>query len=223
MHTRYISILVWIALGLMATLNTVAQERVKLLVQTNKGKFTIELFNETPLHRDNFLRFVDTHRYDGTIFHRVIRDFMVQGGNVLSRDLALDAELPEDSISGTVPAEFLPKVYIHERGMLAAAREGDEVNPERVSSASQFYIVTGRYYTDFDLDKIESTRGWKYTPEQRQAYKFKGGAAHLDGTYTIFGRLIDGWKTIDKIQRVSTNGDDRPLKNIYIKSIKRIE
>lgn len=223
MHTRYISLCVLLPLCLVATVNAFAQERVKLLVKTNKGKFIIELFNETPLHRDNFLRFVDNHRYDGTIFHRVIRDFMVQGGNILSRDLAPDTELPEDSIAGTIPAEIIHQTYIHERGMLAAAREGDDVNPERVSSASQFYIVTGRYYTDFDLDKIEATREWKYTPEQRQAYKFRGGAAHLDGTYTIFGRLIDGWKTIDKIQRANTNGNDRPLKNIYIKSIERIQ
>lgn len=220
---KAISCIIFISFCLMCSLSSVAQERVKLLVKTNKGKFTIELFNETPMHRDNFLRLVDSRRYDGTIFHRVIRDFMVQGGNILSRDLAPDAELPDDSISGTLPAELLHQIYIHERGMLAAAREGDDINPDRVSSASQFYIVTGRYYTDYDLDKLEATRKWKYTPEQRQAYKFKGGAAHLDGAYTIFGRLIDGWKTIDKIQRVGTNGDDRPLKNVYIKSIERIQ
>lgn len=190
-----------------------------MLVETSKGKFVLELFNETPRHRDNFLSKVRSGAYDGTIFHRVIKEFMVQGGNLLSKDLGKksDEELADDSTSGTIEAEIQPQLFIHERGMLAAARLSDDENPKRESSASQFYIVTGKYCTDLDLKKEMEKNGQHYTEAQREAYKIHGGAPHLDGAYTIFGRLLDGWGTIDKIQRVETDDNDRPLKNVYVK------
>ena len=114
----------------------------------------------------------------------------------------------------------MPQKFVHVRGYIGAAREGDDVNPEKRSSFSQFYVVTGKYYTDMDLDDMEANRSWKYTPEQREGYKLQGGAAHLDGGYTVFGRLIDGWNTIDKIQRVDTDDDNRPLKNVLIKRMR---
>ena len=197
-----------------------AQEsRTQILVETTKGKFVLELFNETPRHRDNFIEKVKSGAYDGTIFHRVIKEFMVQGGNMLSKEAQYQktAELEDDSLSGTLEEEILPKLFIHERGMLAAARLSDELNPKRLSSASQFYIVTCKYYTVLDLKKEVEKNGMDYTQEQKDAYMYKGGSPHLDGAYTIFGRLLDGWGTIDKIQRVETDEADRPLKNIYVK------
>ena len=209
-----------IALLFSLTFGAQAQEqRTQILVETSKGKFILELFNETPRHRDNFIAKVKSGAYDGTIFHRVIKEFMVQGGNMLSKETQYQktAELEDDSLSGTLEAEILPKLFVHERGMLAAARLSDELNPKRLSSASQFYIVTGKYYTVLDLKKEVEKNGMDYTQEQKDAYIYKGGAPHLDGAYTIFGRLLDGWGTIDKIQRVETDEADRPLKNIYVK------
>ena len=209
-----------IALLFSLTFGAQAQEqRTQILVETTKGKFILELFNETPRYRDNFIAKVKSGAYDGTIFHRVIKEFMVQGGNMLSKETQYQktAELEDDSLSGTLEAEILPKLFVHERGMLAAARLSDELNPKRLSSASQFYIVTGKYYTALDLKKEVEKNGMDYTQEQKDAYMYKGGAPHLDGAYTIFGRLLDGWGTIDKIQRVETDEADRPLKNIYVK------
>lgn len=198
-----------------------AQDRPQVLVETSKGAFLIELFNETPIHRDRFLQHVDQHDYDSVLFHRVIKDFMVQTGNLQTKGLAASKPLGDDSQEATLAGEFHPELFVHVRGALAAARQPDEENPEKRSSYSQFYIVTGKYYTDFDLDEFEAGRSWKYSPAQREAYKLQGGAAHLDGDYTVFGRLLDGWGTIDKIQRVQTDDNNRPLKNVLIKRMSR--
>ncbi|KGN86500.1 MULTISPECIES: peptidylprolyl isomerase [unclassified Porphyromonas] len=195
------------------------EERTQVLVETSKGKLVLELYNETPKHRDNFLRMVESKAYDGVVFHRVIREFVVQGGNLNSKGLGREQELPDDSISGVIPAEIMTDLFVHERGALAAARQSDEVNPGRVSSASQFYIVTGKYHTAFDLEEIMSQNGIKYTEAQKEGYMMRGGTPSLDGAYTVFGRLIEGWKVIDKIQRVETDEVDRPIKDIVIKSM----
>lgn len=197
-------------------------KRPQVLVETSKGKFILELFNETPKHRDAFLARVEQGDYQGTLFHRVIKGFMIQGGNLLSKGKKANEELDEDEAAGTIPAEFRPEQYVHVRGVLAAARQGDETNPERKSSGSQFYIVTGKFYTALDLDGESNKHGIKYTEEQRKAYMTEGGAAHLDGTYTIFGRVLDGYKVVDKIQRVETNDEDRPTKNVVILRMTRL-
>lgn len=206
---------------LLSITNLWSQKRTQVLVVTNKGKFVVELFDETPLHKEAFLSNVRAGKYEGTQFHRVIKNFMVQGGHPLTKGLKYEEELPEDTISGTVKPEFMSDLFVHERGVLAAARQGDEVNPQRLSSASQFYIVTGKYYTAYDLEKESAKHGVVYNEEQRKAYMLRGGAAHLDGTYTIYGRLLGDkdFKTIDKIQRVDTDGDDRPLKPVVIISM----
>lgn len=193
------------------------EERTQVLLETSKGKIVLELYNETPLHRDNFIANVKSGNYDGVIFHRVIREFVIQGGNLNSKALVKGQELEDDQQAGTLPAELMPERFIHERGALAAARQPDEVNPEKVSSASQFYIVTGKYHTAFDLDELEQKHGYKYTAEQRDAYMMHGGTPSLDGAYTVFGRLLEGWSVVDKIQRVSTNDEDRPEKDVFIK------
>lgn len=208
-----ICLLVCPILGAAQDLN----ERTRVLVSTSKGDFVLELYNETPIHRDTFLKNVRSGVYEGVQFHRVIKNFMIQAGHPGTKGLSPKDDLPEDSDEGSLPAEILPEKYIHERGALAAARQADEVNPEKRSSITQFYIVTGSYYTDMDLDEHETSNKLKYTSEQREAYKLKGGAPHLDGGYTVFGRLIDGFKIVDKIQRADTNSGDRPLKPIIIK------
>ena len=218
MKRYFFALLLLVALAPFAQAQST--DRPQILVETTKGTFIIELFNETPIHRDSYLKLVREHAFDGVQFHRVIKDFMIQTGNLQTKDLKREQELPDDAHEETLQAEPMPSLFIHERGFIGAARQGDDENPEKRSSFSQFYIVTGKYYTDMDLDQMEQGRDWRYTPEQRSAYKLKGGAAHLDGGYTVFGRLLDGWGTIDKIQRVETDDNDRPLKNVIIKRMR---
>ncbi len=219
MRTIFLATFCWLIASVGLTLwsqESKAPERTRVRFETNKGDFTVELYNETPKHRANFLRLVEEKAYDNVIFHRVVKNFVVQGGNLQTKNWQKDSILPEDSTAGEIEAEIMPKLFIHERGALAAARQPDEVNPEKKSSGSQFYVVTGNYYTDFDLDEMEQKNGVHYTPEQREKYMFKGGTPALDGAYTVFGRLIDGWKTIDKIQRIETDEVENPIKTVRI-------
>ncbi|OAV71417.1 putative peptidyl-prolyl cis-trans isomerase [Bacteroidales bacterium Barb4] len=197
-----------------------AQEKETLvLIDTDMGKIKVRLFNETPLHRDNFIKNVNDRLYDGLLFHRVIRQFMIQGGDTESKNALPEVHLGEGDLGYTVPAEFVFPRYFHKRGMLCAARTGDGENPEKASSASQFYIVTGKHFTGMDLDKIEKNEGKSFTPEQRKAYMEEGGTPHLDGNYTVFGEVVSGMKAVDKIQFSPVGNEDRPLKNIKIKSM----
>ena len=207
-------------IGLLSSLHLQAQE-VETLVQidTDMGKIKVKLFNDTPQHRDNFIKNVKEKRYDGLLFHRVIKQFMVQGGDINSKDAPIEQHLGDGDPGYTIPAEIVYPKYFHKRGMLCAARTSDDENPERASSGTQFYIVTGKFYTEMELDKMEEKDNKTFTPEQREAYMLGGGAPHLDGTYTIFGEVIKGMKVVDKIQFVETNEDDRPLKNIKIKTM----
>ena len=194
-----------VALSALISVHLQAQEvETLVLIDTDMGKIKVKLFNDTPQHRDNFIKNVKEHRYDGLLFHRVIKQFMVQAGD----------------LDYTIPAEIVYPKYFHKRGMFAAARTGDDENPERASSATQFYIVTGKFFTEMELDKMEKEQGITFTPEQRQAYMLEGGTPHLDGKYTIFGEVVSGMKAVDKIQFTETNADDRPVKNIKIKSMK---
>ena len=198
-----------------------AQEKeIVVLMNTDMGKIKVKLYNETPQHRNNFIKQVNAGQYNGLLFHRVIRQFMIQAGDITSKDAPSDRKLGEGDLDYTIPAEIVYPTYFHKRGQLCAARTGDDVNPERASSAIQFYIVTGKHFTEGELDKMEREKGVKLTPEQRQAYMIDGGAPHLDGTYTVFGEVIKGIKVVDKIQFVRTDENDRPLKNVKIKSMK---
>lgn len=194
-----------------------------VLIDTDMGKVKVKLFNDTPKHRDNFIKNVNEKLYDGLLFHRVIKQFMIQAGDVNSKDAPMDKHLGDGDLDYTIPAEIVYPKYFHKAGMLCAARTGDDVNPERASSATQFYIVTGNFFTEMELDKMEKEKNITLTPEQKQAYMLEGGAPHLDGKYTIFGEVISGMKTVMKIQMVETNEDDRPLKNIKIKSMKIVK
>ena len=206
--------------GLMTSVHLQAQD-VETLVQidTDMGKIKVKLFNDTPQHRDNFIKNVKEKRYDGLLFHRVIKQFMIQGGDINSKDAPIEQHLGDGDPGYTIPAEIIYPKYFHKRGMLCAARTSDEENPERASSGTQFYIVTGKFYTEMELDKMEKNDNKTFTPEERQAYMLEGGTPHLDNKYTVFGEVVSGMKVVDKIQFVETNESDRPLKNIKIKTM----
>jgi len=207
------------ALGLTSN----KKKGVRVMLETTKGNIELKLYNETPLHRDNFKKLVKEGAYDSLLFHRVIRNFMIQGGDPDSKRAQSGAELGEGDKPYTLPAEFrLEEGIYHRRGVLAAAREGDDVNPEQRSSAMQFYIVWGKIYDDEGLDKIQErldarTGGRvKMTPEMRETYKTVGGTPHLDGQYTVFGEVVSGLDVVDAIQQVPTDENDRPLEDVRI-------
>jgi cyclophilin family peptidyl-prolyl cis-trans isomerase len=186
---------------------------------TSSGIIILRLSDSTPLHRDNFLRLVRGHFYDSLLFHRVIRNFMIQGGDPKSRYALPGQPLGDSSPPYTIPAEFRVTLF-HRRGVLAAARESDDVNPGRASSSSQFYIVQGKKYTDMGLDSVEAKRLKRKIPEnEREVYKTLGGSPFLDQQYTIFGEVVSGMETVDRIAAEPTSiGEDRdrPLKDIRI-------
>lgn len=257
------------------TKKTAATEQVKELdangdalveIKTTEGDVTVRLYGDTPRHRDNFLSLVRDGYYDGVLFHRVIDGFMIQTGDPDSKNAAAGTMLGSGGPGYTVESEIVYPRHFHKRGALAAARQGDQVNPERRSSGSQFYIVTGKTYTDSTLtqterqmqmmqkqkifngltmqykDSIMSMRRnrdqaglqalqdelvaktekeaaenpVKYTPEQREAYVKVGGTPHLDDQYTVFGEVVKGMETVDKIEKVETDSHDRPLSDVKI-------
>jgi cyclophilin family peptidyl-prolyl cis-trans isomerase len=189
---------------------------------TSQGKITLRLYDETPLHRDNFLKLVENHTYDGLLFHRVIKNFMVQAGDPKSRDAKPGQPLGDGTLGYTVPAEFRPEL-IHKRGALCAARQGDQVNPKKASSATQFYIVQGQVWDDKTLDMMEQRFGKKFTAEQRKVYTTVGGTPHLDGDYTVFGEVVDGMEVINKISDLPCDRMDRPVEDVKIISVKVIK
>ena len=200
-----------------------AEERPEVLIETTMGNIRVALYNETPLHRDNFLKLIrEYHYYDSLLFHRVIPDFMIQAGDPYSKNAPKGAVLGDHSLDYTIPAEIrLPQIY-HKRGALAAAREPDMVNPKRESSSSQFYIVYGRKQDERGLqrgrDNLRQLFGdsIKMTDEMREAYTTVGGTPHLDGGYTVFGEVLEGMYVVDRIQRVERDANDRPLEDVRI-------
>ena len=197
-----------------------AQEAETLvLIETDKGKIKVKLYNDTPLHRDNFIKNVNEHRYDGLLFHRVIKQFMIQAGDINSKDAPPDMHLGDGDLDYTIPAEIVFPKHFHKRGALCAARTSDDVNPERASSATQFYIVTGQFYTEMELDKMTKEKGMRFTPEQKEAYMLEGGTPHLDGKYTIFGEVAEGMDAVEKIENSPTGRMDKPVEDQKINSV----
>jgi len=184
-------------------------------ITTKFGDMTGILYNETPIHRDNFLKLIGEGFYDGLLFHRVISGFMIQGGDPESKAAPAGVSLGNGGPGYTLQAEFKPE-FIHKKGALAAARTGDFMNPERRSSGSQFYIVQGSPVTQDDMDRFVS-QGKPYTETQMAIYKKLGGTPFLDFEYTVFGEIIDGFDVIDAIAAVQKDGQDRPLDNIVMK------
>lgn len=197
-------------------------ERIRVRMETTAGKFTLELFNETPIHRDNFVHLVREGFYDGILFHRVIKNFMVQAGDPESKLAPAGKELGEGDVGYTLPAEIRTPEIFHRRGMLAAAREGDEVNPERRSSGAQFYVVWGKRLEEAELRELRKRcdpyleKPVELTSDMLRAYRIDGGTPHLDGQYTVFGRVVKGLKVIGRIQRTRTDEHDRPVEDVRI-------
>ena len=239
----------------------------RVLMHTNKGDIKLKLYNDTPLHRDNFIKLVKEGQYNGLLFHRVIKDFMIQGGDVTSKDAPMNKQLGAGDLGYTVPAEFRYPKYFHKKGALAAPRQPDDINPQKKSDMSQFYIVQGKVYTSGELDTLEmianqdikekamqkffypvraelrmqkasnkreyqkrrrkinaqvdsmvrATPGHLlFTKEQRKAYTTEGGCHHLDGNYTVYGELIEGFDVLDIIAGQPRDEYDRPKKDIRI-------
>ena len=218
--------LITLLLILVATVATAKREkRTTIEMLTSKGKITIELFNETPLHRDNFIKLVEQGFYNNLLFHRVIQDFMIQGGDPDSKNAPEGKTLGEGGPGYDIPAEFRFPQLFHKRGALAAAREGDEVNPAKNSSGSQFYIVWGRTYDKDELEKIvhrveQRSNGTITFPEEIKRYYLRyGGTPHLDGAYTVFGQVTKGLDVVNAIQQVDTDRNDRPIEDVKILNV----
>jgi peptidylprolyl isomerase/peptidyl-prolyl cis-trans isomerase B (cyclophilin B) len=242
----------------------ISEKNSFVLIETDLGNIKIMLFNETPIHRDNFIKLANENFYDGIIFHRVINSFMIQGGDPSTKPSSSQQKDTLDDTGYVLDAEFIPHLY-HKKGALAAARMGDSVNPKKESSGSQFYIVQGKVFTPDELNMLEVKRNenlrkstlnnlildranklidegqnpdfnkikedlkdtidiviknlpvYKYSADQIEIYTSIGGTPHLDGDYTVFGEVIEGLDIVDKIAAVTTDGSDRPLKDIRMK------
>ena len=180
-------------------------------IETTVGACIIRLYNETPLHRDNFLKLTKKRIYNGTLFHRVIGNFMIQGGDPDSKNAKPGMRLGEGDLGYTIPAEFRDSLF-HKKGVLAAARDD---NPEKASSGCQFYIVQGKTFTDQQLDELETSRLKFKIPEwQRDIYKTLGGAPHLDRNYTVYGEVVKGLEIVDSIAGRATDPNNRPINDI---------
>lgn len=203
-------------IALVFIVASAAAQTYKAVMDTDMGEIEIMLFDNTPKHRDNFIKLCKDGFYNGLLFHRVIPDFMVQAGDPTSKDAAPGTPLGSGNNGYRIDAEFVEENF-HQKGALAAARDN---NPEKQSSGCQFYIVTGKKYTAEDLKKIESRLTRKPTEAQIKVYEEIGGTPHLDGSYTVFGQVIKGIEVAEKIQAVPRNQMDRPNENVRIKSVK---
>ena len=215
----------FLLLMLTMALPTMAQQR-QVLLETTEGNILLALYDDTPRHRDNFLRLVEEHFYDSLLFHRVIKGFMIQAGDPDSRHAEPGQSLGEGDIGYTLEPELFSKdgrlLHHHCRGVLAMAREGDDVNPERRSSGCQFYIVWGTRYSTNNLktigERLDSMTQHRVvmTPEMTNLYRKTGGSPHLDGQYTVFGEVVEGLDVVERIQRTYTDDYDRPVYDVRI-------
>ena len=272
MKTNQLLIIVMFLVGILASCGAGSnqknnmEKRTRVKLETTQGDIVVALYNETPKHRDNFIKLAKEGVYDSTLFHRVIKQFMIQAGDPDSKTANDTASLGSGDVGYTIPAEFVPK-FFHRKGALAAARMGDDVNPNRESSGCQFYIVTGRKFREAQLldmaaqknnqrvetifnelarkhmkeiyklrkanddnalmelqDSLEAQayamakeeEPFMFTPEQLAAYSTVGGAPHLDGAYTVFGEVVSGMETVEKIEVTKTGRADRPIENVRI-------
>ena len=188
----------------------------QVMITTDFGNIVLKLYNKTPLHRDNFIKLVKGHFYDSLLFHRVIKKFMIQGGDPESKHAKPGELIGEGSLKYTIPAEFDTSLF-HKKGALAAAREADAQNPEKRSNASQFYIVDGKTYTNDQMDRMEEKLHIKIPENHREIYRTIGGDPFLDMSYTVFGEVVSGLDVVDKIASLPADDNNRPLENIRMK------
>jgi cyclophilin family peptidyl-prolyl cis-trans isomerase len=242
---------------------------IHVLIKTTLGDIKIVLSDETPVHRDNFIKLIKEHFYDGIVFHRVIKDFMIQTGDPMTRRGFINSG-NDTLLSYTLPAEFNPRLY-HKKGALAAAREGNDTNPEMRSSGTQFYIVQGKRLTSSEVsqaeqmvnnnikksqflrivheisdscisgdlnltdaeiqdrallrlyDYLDRNGPLKFTEDQKSVYENLGGVPRLDGTYTVFGEVVEGLDVVDRIAEVQTDDQNRPVNDIVITGMKIVK
>lgn len=209
---------------LLLSINVSAQKPSKkdylITIKTEKGVMHAILFDEAPKHKANFIKLSQEKFYDGLLFHRIIEDFMIQGGDPNSRNAKEDDRIGNGDNGYKIPAEFSPKLF-HQKGALAAARDN---NPAKESSGCQFYIVEGRKWSNADLDKQAARAARKPTEAQRKVYETVGGTPHLDGAYSVFGQVIDGLPVIDKIAMEPRDERDRPKTNLKMTvSVKKMK
>jgi peptidyl-prolyl cis-trans isomerase B (cyclophilin B) len=199
----------------MVAVAALAQKQ-KIKITTEYGNIVVMLYDNTPLNTSNMVKVAKDHGYDSTLFHRVIPQFMIQGGDPDSKNAKPGQMLGNGGLKYTVPAEINDEYY-HKRGALGVARDG---NPQKAGSASQFYLVVGKKATDEELDRISAQTGRKFSAEQREVYKTIGGTPHLDGNYTVFGEVTEGMDIVDKIALEPRDRSDRPNKDIRMLSVR---
>jgi cyclophilin family peptidyl-prolyl cis-trans isomerase len=205
-----------LSLAMLCMAFAATAQKYRAIITTDSGTIQLSLYDKTPQHRDNFVKLAKKHFYDGTLFHRVIPGFMIQGGDPNSKTAEAGKMLGDGDVGYRIPAEIVDEYY-HKQGALAAARDN---NPDKSSSGCQFYIVTGKTFTDAELDAGEKRAGRKFTEEQRNTYKTVGGAPHLDGNYTVFGEVTKGMDVALKIQHAKRNRADRPDENQVIRKLR---
>ena len=191
-------------------------QKNKVKIETEYGNIVLVLYDNTPLNTSNMAKLAKEHAYDSTLFHRVIPEFMIQGGDPDSKQAKPGQALGGGGLKYTIPAEINDIDY-HKKGAVGVARDG---NPEKAGSAMQFYLVVGKKFTDAELDVIVQHTGRKYTPEQREVYKTQGGTPHLDGNYTVFGEVVEGMDIVEKIAAEPRDASDRPKKDIRMLKVK---
>jgi peptidyl-prolyl cis-trans isomerase B (cyclophilin B) len=205
-----IILILFIAIAGKATAGDAKKSDTLVIISTSYGDMKVRLYPETPMHRSNFIKLAGSGYYDSTLFHRIIRNFMIQGGDPESRHAAPGQMLGNGDIGYLIPAEFRDTIF-HKKGALCAARTE---NPEKASSGCQFYIVQGQVFPMEQLNMIEAQNGMHFSEKQKQLYSTVGGSPWLDGAYTVYGEVIQGMEVIDKIAAVRTQPGDRPVDDV---------
>lgn len=208
-----VSFIIMLCLPSIRVLSQESNSERLIKIETSKGDMIVRLYNETPGHRDNMIKLIEEGFYENQLFHRVIKDFMVQGGDPHSVGAEKGQRLGSGGPGYTIPAEF-NEAHIHKKGALAAARKGDQFNPEKASNGSQFYLVQGQVLTPQQLKIFEQRTGVSFSEEAIEFYTTLGGTPHLDGAYTVFGEVVEGLGVLDSIAALPCDAYNRPVEDV---------